>query len=149
MVNLPTQHPFGTTLRFTGHVPAESRQYVCMYVCMVITYSRAWINRARLPILLVNREKSIFACPSIFPCPRTRLKIWSRKTGSAVPSSVSLLVLHTQAESSAYSRDSSRFPRRRPFIYLNGHTPSGQSRVHRVTCVPMAFTAESLPAEGQ
>ena len=26
---------------------------VRMYVCMVITYSRVWINRARLPILLV------------------------------------------------------------------------------------------------
>ena len=28
-------------------------QYVCMYLCMVITYSRVWINRVRLPILLV------------------------------------------------------------------------------------------------
>ena len=26
---------------------------VCMYVCMVITYSRVRINRVRLPILLV------------------------------------------------------------------------------------------------
>ena len=26
---------------------------VCMYVCMVITYSRVWIKRVRLPILLV------------------------------------------------------------------------------------------------
>ena len=35
-----------------------------------------------------------------------------------VPSRVSLLILHTQAESGADSRYSSRFPRRRPFIYL-------------------------------
>ena len=41
--------------------------------------------------------------------------------------------LPTQAESGAYLRDSSRVPRRRPFIYLNRHTPSGQSRVYRVT----------------
>ena len=41
--------------------------------------------------------------------------------------------LHTQAESGAYSRDFSQFPRRCPFIYLNRHTPSGQSRVYRVT----------------
>ena len=41
--------------------------------------------------------------------------------------------LHTQAESGVYSRDSSRFPRRRPFIYLNRHTPLSQSRVYRVT----------------
>ena len=26
---------------------------ICMYVCMVITCSRVWINRVRLPILLV------------------------------------------------------------------------------------------------
>ena len=35
--------------------------------------------------------------------------------------------LHTQAEPGAYLRDSSRVPRRRPFIYLNRHAPSGQS----------------------
>ena len=61
------------------------------------------------------------------------MRIWSRAMGSAIPSRVSLLILHTQAESGSYSRDSSRFPRRRPFIYLNRHTPSGQSRVYRVT----------------
>ena len=51
----------------------------------------------------------------------------------AVPPRVSLLILHTQVESGAYSRDSSRCPRRRPFIYLIRHTPSGQSRAYRVT----------------
>ena len=40
--------------------------------------------------------------------------------------------LHTQAVSGAYPGDYSRFPRRRSFIYLNRHTPSGQSRVYRV-----------------
>ena len=75
----------------------------------------------------LNREKLIF------PCLRTRLRIWSRETGSAVPSRVSLLILHTQAEYGAYSRDSSQFPRRRPFIYLNRHTPLGQCRLYRVT----------------
>ena len=40
--------------------------------------------------------------------------------------------LHTQAESGAYSRGSSRFPRRRPFNDLNRHPPSDQSRVYRV-----------------
>ena len=32
-----------------------------------------------------------------FPCPRSRLRVWSRQLGSAVPSRVSPLVLHTQA----------------------------------------------------
>ena len=44
-------------------------------------------------------------------------RIWSREMGLAVSSRVSLLILHTQAESSTYLRDSFRFPRRRPFIY--------------------------------
>ena len=34
---------------------------------------------------------------SYFPCPRSCFKIWSRETGSTVPSRVNLL--HTQAES--------------------------------------------------
>ena len=53
MVDLARQHSFGTTLMFTGPVPVCPRQYVCMSVCMVITYSRVWINRVGLPILLV------------------------------------------------------------------------------------------------
>ena len=96
---------------------------------MVITKSRIWINRVRLPILLVFAEPGKI----IFLCPRSRLRIWSHETGSTIPSRVSLLIIHTQAESGAYSRDSSRFPLRRPSIYLNLHTPSGQFRVYRDT----------------
>ena len=51
--------------------------------------------------------------------------------GSSVPRQPAHL--QTQAESGAYLRDSSRVPRRRPFIHYNRHTPSGQSRVYRVT----------------
>ena len=70
-----------------------------MYVCMVITCSRGvWINQVRLPILLGSAEKGKWA----FPCPRTCLRIWSRETGSVVPSRVSPLILHTQAESSIW-----------------------------------------------
>ena len=41
--------------------------------------------------------------------------------------------LQTRAEYGAYLQDSSRFPWRRPFIFFNRHTSSGQSRVYRVT----------------
>ena len=34
----------------------------------------------------LNRENKIF------PCPRSRLRVWSRETGSAVPSRVSQLI---------------------------------------------------------
>ena len=63
-----------------------------------------------------------------------RLRIWSRETGSAVSSRVRLLILHTRAESRAYSWDPFRFSRRGLLNCLNRHTPLlGQSRVYRVT----------------
>ena len=56
------------------------------------------------------------------------------ETGPAVPSRVSLLISILRLNLVlTYGRDSSRYPRRRPFIYLNRHTPLGQSRVYRVT----------------
>ena len=51
-----------------------------------------------------------------FTCPRSRLRIWFRETDSAVPPRFSPLIFYTRAESGPYSRDFSRFPRRRPFI---------------------------------
>ena len=90
-----------------------------MYVQMVITYSKSIYGSTGL------------GCQSCSWSAGQGNR--SRETGSAVPSRVSLLILYTQAESGPYSRDSSRFPRRRPLIYLNRHTPSSQSRVHQVT----------------
>ena len=78
-----------------------------------------------------------------FPCPRSRLRIWSSETGLAVSSRVSLLIPHTPAESGSYLRDSSRFPRRRPFIYLHRQPPSGQSRV--LSGHAFAYRRRSLP----
>ena len=41
----------------------------------------------------LNRENEYFPQGKlIFPCPRSRLRIWSRETGSAVPSRASLLI---------------------------------------------------------
>ena len=59
--------------------------------------------------------------------------------------------LHTQAESGAYLRNSSRVPRRRTFIhfyppYAIGAVPEF---IGSRNCVPMAFTAESPPAQSQ
>ena len=96
---------------------------------MTLYNSKIMINGVRLPILLVvswtgkiNTSLSPFA-------PK---KMVSRDGfGSSVPRQPAHL--HIQAEYGAYLRDSSRAPRRCPFIYSNGHTPSGQSRVYRVT----------------
>ena len=67
------------------------------YIGMVITYTQQGTdqpgkvaNHARCQQL--NRENELFLCP------RMRLRVWSRETGSAAPSRVSLLILHRQAE---------------------------------------------------
>ena len=81
--------------------PSEQVVYhrtACCRVCMVVTDSRVWINQVRLPVLLVvsSTEKMAFSCL------RSRLRIWSRETGSVVPSRVSLPILYIKAESGAY-----------------------------------------------
>ena len=98
------------------------------WLCIVITYSKS-IDQSGMAAKptrgQLNRENYCFSYL------RSRLKIWSHGKGSAVPSRVSLLIIHTQSEYGAYSRDSSRFPRRRPYLYRQ--PPSGQSRVYQVT----------------
>ena len=84
------------------------------HVCMVTHTARVWINRVRLPILNVV---SITAKNNISLSAFAPENLVSRDGfGSPVPRQPAHL--HTQAESGAYLRDSSRVPRRRPFIYL-------------------------------
>ena len=71
----------------------------------------------------------------VFPCPHSRLIIWCRETGLAVPSRTSPLISTERTEHCPSSRDSSRFPWLRPSIYYLS-IPSiaiieGQSRVYR------------------
>ena len=80
-----------------------------------------------------------------FLCPRSRLRVCYRELGSAVPSLVSPLVLHTQAESGAYLRDStspSSFPLRfqlEPLCAIRlVPSLSGDG-----IALPMAFTTEN------
>ena len=97
---------------------------------MVITYSNGKdqpckvANPARGQL---NRENDIFL---LYPFAPENL-VSRDGFGSPVPRQPAHL--HTRTESGAYLRDFSRVPRRRPFIYLHRHTPSGQSRVCRVT----------------
>ena len=103
-------------------------------VCMVTHIARIRINRARLPILLLvvswawkmNISQSPFAPENLVS-----------RDGFGSPVLHQPAHLHTQAESGAYLlRDSSRITRRRPFVFSNRHTQSGQSRVYRVTQLP-------------
>ena len=96
---------------------------LCMYVCMVITYSRVWINRVKLPILLVVNCTGKMNIPL---SPWVPANLVSRD-GFSRPVPRQPAHLHTQAESGAYVRDSSRVPRQRPILkppYAIGSVPS-------------------------
>ena len=70
-------------------------QFVCMYSHQSTDQPGKVAKSARGQL---NRENEIF------PYPCSRLRIWSRKTGLPVPSCVSLLIFHTQAEFGAGTR---------------------------------------------
>ena len=72
------------------------KQTAYMNVWMVMTCSRLWINRVRLPIPQVASSTGKM---DILLSPFAPETLVSHETGSAVPSRVSLLILHTQAES--------------------------------------------------
>ena len=55
-----------------------------MFVCMTITY----IAECEV----ANPARGQLSIEINFPCPRTRLRIWSRETGSAAPPRVSLFI---------------------------------------------------------
>ena len=63
------------------------------------------------------------------------------------PACVSLLVLHTQAESGAYSRDSSSGDVH--FVYTTIRHRVSPAFIRSCNLVPMTFTAESPSAQGQ
>ena len=82
------------------------------------TLARVWINRVRLPILLVvsrRREMNIFL--SAF-APENLV---SRDGFGIRPVQRQPAHLHTQAESGSSVKDSSRVPRRHAFIYTVNH----------------------------
>ena len=101
-----------------GHAEVGGTYYLLQHVRIVITSSRAMDQ----PGKVANPARGQLNSDIFFPCPHSHLRIWSRETSSPVPSSVSLLILHTQTESGAYSWDFPRFPRWRPFLHtVNRH----------------------------
>ena len=69
----------------------------------------------------------------MLPCPRSCLRIWSRETGSAVPSRVSLLISILRLNLVLTYGIPPEFRAGVRLFMYNRHTPSGQSRVYRVT----------------
>ena len=127
------------------------------YWVITVCSTRCFLTIPDMAASMFNNGKLFESCSwsaeqekCFFPSPRPRLRIWSRETGSAVPSRVFLLIsilrlnmvltgfLHIQSFAAAS-------------IYL-----FKTSRRHRVSPefigsrngVPMAVTAESLPVQG-
>ena len=102
--------------------PALWLTHTVVYVCMYVWSShiaRVWIDLVKLSILLMV---SYF-----FPCPRSRLRTWSRETGLAAPSRVSLLVYLLRLKLVLTYGFLPSSAAASIFFYLNRHTSSGQS----------------------
>ena len=76
---------------------------VCVCVCVWSSLSAGWVSTGHV---CQSCSWSAKQRKSNFPCLHPRVRVWSRELGSAVPSPVSLLILHTQAQSGVYLRDS-------------------------------------------
>ena len=76
-------------------------------ICASLSHTLYWYEVGMLKVLASMDQRGKVVNPArcqlnreneLFLCHRMRLRNWSRETGSAVPSRVSLLVLHIQAE---------------------------------------------------
>ena len=99
------------------------------------------------PGKLTNPARGQLNNENMFPPSPLASEISISRDSTAVPSRASLLNLHTQAESGAYSRDSSYFPPpERLLMYtVNRHRVCVEF-IRQRNCVSMAFTVESPPA---
>ena len=86
-------------IKYLAWTRVESRFLVCVWSSLSADWASNWYGWQSCLWSAGQGKRN-------FPCPRSRLRVWSRELGSAVPSRVSPLVLHTQAESGAYTRDS-------------------------------------------
>ena len=136
---LPLVLPLVSCCRGHGKGGEGGCVYVCMHIWSALS-AEYGLTRYGSHFCSWSAERGKY----FFPCPRSRLRVWSRETGSVVPSRVSPFILHTPAESDAYSRDPSSFPRRRPRMCCHpiysacrscGRTSRGHTggRSHRIS----------------
>ena len=91
-------------------------------------------------------QPSMVVNPSRGRLSRSRLKIWSRETGSAVPSRVSSLILHTQAEFTHGLHSRAPLSATASFYTFNHHRVNPEFIGSR-KYVPVALTDASRPAQ--
>ena len=123
-----TSHVLSFWMVFFYLVTTDRIFGISLFVCMATHIARVWINRVRLPILLVvSRKGKINISLSAF-APENLVS----RDGFGSPVSRQPAHLHTQAKYGAYLRDSSRVPRRRPSIYLKPPYAIGSVPTYRV-----------------
>ena len=88
-----------------------------VYVCTVITYTRYDSDSSDQPGKVANPARGQLNRENDFSLPWVAPENLVSRDGFGSPVLRQPAHIHTQAEYGAYSRDSSRFPRRRPFIY--------------------------------
>ena len=120
-----------------------------MHTYKQFTYSRVRINRVRLPILLVVSWTGKMNIPLSPYVPKNLVS----RDGFSRPVPRQPAHLHTQAESGAYLRDSSRVPRRRPFMkppYAIGSVPSlsGHAIAYRWRSLPRVHPRRASKPQG-
>ena len=87
----------------------------CFHCMHVWSSHKAMLDQPKNKVVNPARRGRMNTNSSLrLPCLHLCLRIWPRETVSAIPSRANQLILHTEVESGAYSRDPSRFPRRRP-----------------------------------
>ena len=80
----------------------------------------------------------------VFPCPRSRLRIWSRESGLTVSSLVSPLILQTQAESDWLVLTHGISPAFRDGVHIYRQPPSGQSLLEFISSISSSSNSSRL-----
>ena len=115
---------------------------------MVITYSK---GKKDQPGKVANYARGQLNRENVFiPVPVRALRIWSRETGLAASSRVSLLISILRLNLALTYRTPPEF---RGGVHLSISTAirhrASPECIGSRNCVPMSFTAESPPAQGQ
>ena len=98
-------------------------------VRMVIIYSKGKDQPGKCQSCSWSAEQE----KTILPCPRSRLRVWSRETDSAVSSRISLLISILRLNMVLTYGIPPEFRGGVHLYVYTRHMPSGQSRVYRVT----------------
>ena len=134
------------------YLPAGTCPITCvcmyMYVCMVNTFSRVWINRVWMPTLMIvvaaEQGKYVFPVPArVWEFGLVRKVRPSRPAPAHPFSTLWLNLVLTHGFSPAFL-DGVHVIYRQPPTTVSLEL----TRPHDNKCVPMAFTAESPPTQG-